>query len=392
MVLISSKSKTLLPFLVGIPSLLVQAQQIQNSCPSNEEPLEFRFFTDSASWLENGWTLECEDAFDGTRETVWDVPPGSLKFSPTTQIIRESTCITDTTSCFLTITDSAGNGLLSTNEENGFTGWFAFLHGATTVATYSNEPDPHFSKLEYCVGPKCEKPAQEAEFNSASQCETAYLALQLDAHPEETSYQLVCDGETVWDGKDFTQAGAYLEEEACIAATSCCTFTVSDDGTQGLTAEHNGNPGFVYLEWYFQGLMEYDGVTGEEFDTKSIQFGLGCNKDWQSNVNLPVEDTDSAASGTNTYSSGGSAKGRPPLPEDFLDLSFGGPSASQGSGLSSAGRIALFTVGGLCIFACLVVGLLYRNSLLRCNGHEKEQPEGYEMEDGDSEDSSVEPC
>jgi hypothetical protein len=332
-------------------------------CPANEEALEFRFFTDAQSFLENGWNLSCDYA-DGTSETVWDVPPGTLKYTATTQVIRESTCVAPTTSCWLTIIDLEGDGLLSEHKSNGFAGWFALLHGARTVAVYSNEPSPAFDQLQYCVGPKCDQQPQEV--TGASECETVHLALQLDARPQDTSYTLHCDGKTVWMKQWFTEPGAYVEEEACVASTSCCSFTIKDADTQGLTAAHNDQPGFVYLEWNFEGLLEYDGVEGAEFDTHTVEFGHGCGSNgeaWQDEVDFPVEDVNDSAS----YAEYGPVYGRP-IGEDELDL-FNDQQTTRG--LSDITKIILFSLAGLILLCCLVVGLFYRRAVQQADHAEK---------------------
>jgi hypothetical protein len=344
-------------------SAVVNAQFRQKtSCPNNGEALEFRFFTDAQSFLENGWHLQCEYE-DGTIETVWDVQPGSLKYTASTQVIRESTCVEPTTSCWLTIYDLEGDGLLAVHPKNGFAGWFALLHGARTVAVYSNEPTPAFEELQYCVGPKCELTPQE--ISGGNGCEEAYLYLQTDGMPQDTSYELVCNGETLWKRSGFSQPGAFVEEETCIANDLCCTFTVNDADTRGMTTPtDNGMTGFIYLEWNYEGLLEHDGVTGEEFDTKSVEFGHGCRQPWQDEVEFPVEDVNDPAS----YGDHGAVFGRP-----ISDDLFGTVATSRG--LSDNVKIILFTLAGLILSCCLVVLLFYRRALMRDDReHIKDDP------------------
>merc|ERR1711971_1232684 len=104
---------------------------------------------------------------DGTNSLVWEVPVGALKYEARTQVIREAACVPDTATCFLRIFDASGDGLesyprLSPEGEihEPFTGWFALLHGATTIGTYKNLERPSFSELTYCVGPKCDQEPQ----------------------------------------------------------------------------------------------------------------------------------------------------------------------------------------------------------------------------------------
>ncbi|VEU34436.1 unnamed protein product [Pseudo-nitzschia multistriata] len=252
----------------------------------NEQPLEFRFFTDNNSWKDNGWTLECTEHGEGSSpKLLWQTPIGSLEQQESTEVIRQSACVPNSSTCTLHIYDASGNGLTGGNSDNDFTGWFAFLHGATTVGTYKNLENPSFSELTYCVGPKCDKAPQEKQINDEDCQDVVYLAMQLDNKPQDTTYQLVCgsDETVVWNGSGFTEAGAYVEEETCLPKDVCCRFVVTDEDTQGLTSSiDTSDPslsdgtkaeGFIYLERNFVPLLEYDGSTGTEFKILSKTFG-----------------------------------------------------------------------------------------------------------------------
>jgi len=290
----TSRSQQLLSLLC-LPTLLLllsssslSVDAIEDCKNEGEQPLEFRFFTDHNSWNDNGWTLEC-DYEDESKAMLWSVPIGSLKYEARTQVIREAACIPDTATCTFHIFDAMGDGLQSINEngedEEYFSGWFALLHGATTVGTYQNVAEPSFSELTYCIGPNCDQQPQEMQSNDENCQDVVYLALQLDANPQDTTYQLVCnDGaDIIWDGKDFTTPGAYVEEETCLPKDSCCEFVVTDNDTNGLTSEVDTtnlaagtrSTGFIYLEWNYEPVMEYDGATGEEFDVLTAQFACG---------------------------------------------------------------------------------------------------------------------
>lgn len=347
--------------LSSIATVHAQFRQKQ-TCPNNGETLEFRFFTDAQSFLENGWHLQCEYQ-DGSVETVWDVPPGTLKYTATTQVIRESTCVEPTTSCWLTIEDLGGDGLLAVYPDDGFAGWFALIHGSRTVAVYSNEPTPAFEELHYCVGPKCKMTSPEI---ADSQCEKAYLYLQTDGKPQDTSYELTCNGETLWKRSGFSVPGDFVEEETCIANDLCCTFTIHDEDTNGMTTPTDrGFKGFAYLEWNFDGLLEYDGISGEEFDSKTVEFGHGCREPWQDEIDFPVEDVNDPV----TYGDHGAVLGGPINDEIFS------PITTRSRGLSDVAKIVLFTVAGLILFCCLVVLLFYRRVLTRDDReHIKDDP------------------
>ncbi|KAL3898998.1 MAG: hypothetical protein SGARI_006554 [Bacillariaceae sp.] len=296
----------------------------------------------------------------------------SHRFTATTQVIRESTCIAPTTSCWLTIVDLEGDGLLAEHSSNGFAGWFALIHGAETVAVYSNEPSAEFETLQYCIGPACDEPPQQVDgsLNSSGggECETVFLSLQLDARPQDTSYTLHCDGKTVWMKQWFTEPGGYIEDEHCVAPTSCCTFMIKDGVTQGLTTAHQGQPGFVYLEWNYEGLMEYDGVAGEEFDFESVQFGHGCREPWQDEVDFPVEDVNDSAN----YGGHGPVYGRPVDEIELFDEQV------VTKGISDTAKIILFVLAGLTLCCCLVVAFFYRRALVHDREHDelKDVPAG----------------
>lgn len=272
--------------------LLLSSGASAEQCPSGEQSLEFRFFTDNNSWKDNGWTLEC-DYEDDKRELVWSVPIASLQFQGRTEVIREAACIPDTATCYLNIFDAKGDGLQGSKNGDpsteSFAGWFAFLHGATTIGTYKNLEEPRFSELSYCVGPECD---QEPEELGDEDCQDmVFLAMQLDNNPADTTYQLMCGGEDgvfdkkiIWDGKGFTKAGEYVEEETCLPKDACCEFIVVDGNSNGLTEEVDDATargmtdgikpmGFIYLERNNQPVLEYDGSTGETFGVLTKKFG-----------------------------------------------------------------------------------------------------------------------
>jgi len=265
---------------------------VEQCAMAGEQPLEFRFFTDNNSWKDNGWVLQCEYE-NNHNEIVWEVPIGSLQYQDRTEVIREAACIPDTATCYLDIFDGKGDGLEGSkngnSNVNSFAGWFAFMHGATTIATYKELEDPKFSELTYCVGPKCDKKPQEIQADDEDCQEMVYLAMQLDSKPQDISYQLICGGggdgifdkTVVWDGKGFTKAGEYIEEETCLPKDACCEFIVVDSQSNGLTdvvdtgsIDGPGKAmGFIYLETNYAPVLQYDGNTGETFGVLTKQFG-----------------------------------------------------------------------------------------------------------------------
>ncbi|KAG7343771.1 hypothetical protein IV203_021779 [Nitzschia inconspicua] len=342
-------------FLLSIAFLASSVTAQSQSCSNDgEEVLEFRFFTDAQSYIDNGWNLECEYDDGSSTETIWSVQPGTLRQSDSTEVIREATCVEPTTTCWLTIVDLKGDGLLAEYPTDGFTGWFTLVYGATTVAVYSNEPTPEFEELQYCVGPKCNMIPQEVSAgvdtkNSNCEEELAYLYLQTDGKPQDTSYHLECNGETLWKRDGLGDAGAYIEEETCITKDMCCTFTINDGDTNGMTTPTDiGAAGYVFLEWNFEVLLEYDGITGEEFDTKTVEFGYGCGDEqpYFEGTIFPAEDVAEAES----YGE--------------YDI-FGAAAAARNRGLSDTAKVVLLIVTLLTLFCCIAVLLCYRRALLR---------------------------
>lgn len=299
----------------GAMVLLSTGVSAAEQCPVGEQGLEFRFFTDSSSWKDNGWILECDDE-NNKKELVWSVPIGSIDMADHTEVIREAACVPDTSTCTLKIFDASSDGLQGDNGEDpnatSFVGWFALLHGATTVATYKSVENPEFSELTYCVGPNCDQEPQEVHGEDCQ--DIIYLAMQLDNNPTETSYQLVCGGEddglfdkkVVWNGSGFTQPGAFVEEETCLPKDACCEFIVVDGKSNGLTdtvpkasrAFGSTQPkGFIYLEKNFEPVLEYDGSTGEEFGVLTKRFACAAENHEETpqvavaqDVETPVEE------------------------------------------------------------------------------------------------------
>ena len=279
----------------GAMALLFSGVSAAEQCPKGEQPLEFRFFTDNNSWKDNGWILEC-DSKEGDRDLVWSIPIGSIEKASHTEVIREAACVPDKSTCTLNIFDAGSDGLQGSKNgkpgDTSFAGWFALLHGATTVATYKSLEDTEFSELTYCVGPDCDQEPQEVH----KDCEDiVYLAMQLDNNPTDTSYQLVCGGEKkdvfdkqlIWNGNGFTEAGAFVEEETCLPKNACCEFIVVDGNSNGLTesvkktrnSDGVQSSGYIYLEMNFDPVLEYDGSTGEEFGVLTKRFNCAADND-----------------------------------------------------------------------------------------------------------------
>merc|ERR1712238_499371 len=106
----------------------------------------------------------------------------------------------------------------------------------------------------------------------------------------------------IWDGRDFTQAGSYVEEETCLPKDACCEFVITDTETNGLTSTLNTtqmlagtttirSTGFLYLEWNFEPILEYDGATGEQFDVLTASFACGASSSGTTDVEATTTTT-----------------------------------------------------------------------------------------------------
>lgn len=369
---------SLLSMIVLIGLFTPTTLAVQSCNGSNEEMLEFRFFTDAHSWSDNGWTLVCTDISTGIEETIWNVPVGSISYEESTKMVRFSDCIPSTFMCTFTLEDFGADGLYIEGE-NGLAGWYSLIYGSTTIDTYDGEE--LFTQKTYCIGSGCDQLPQEIASPSSDGCQHATMAMQLDNFPNDTTYSLVCgdNNDVMWSGANFTTPGQQINEDICISNAVCCTFTVTDTNTLGMTdpyVDETGQEryGSVYLEWNEEGVVEYDGVTGEEFDVLTVQFGYGCAGTTQG----PDGTTTTAAPGSNTTDTNGDVvdesgndsgdagdegDGSVVVPDDFggeIPVVGGAQSESnKGGGLSHGAMVALITLAGLAMFASLAVALFY---------------------------------
>jgi hypothetical protein len=235
-------------------------RSLGEDCNAGQQTVEFNLFLDEDSATEQGWTLSC----DG--ETIWDVPVGSLEAEPNSlsnSFSQDQVCVPENATCDFTIEDSYGDGLL-------LPGNYILKWGATTIAVYDHTP---FEERSYCFGVNCAVPPQEI----AEDCDIVYMYLKTDAKPEETSYSVECNGETIWEGSNHTVANDEIQLETCIAPNSCCKLSVHDSGNDGLSnGGEDENYGAIFLEWAYMQIIRYEGSNGYEFGTVMVDFGLGC--------------------------------------------------------------------------------------------------------------------
>jgi hypothetical protein len=246
---------------------------LAEDCFAGEEEVEFTLFFDEDSTKEQGWTLQCGD------DVLWNVAAGDLaaqavKRSPLRKsrpYVRNTACVAaDTMStCVFTIEDTYGDGML-------WPGYYVLKWGATTVAVYDRKP---FKEKSYCFGGvDC---ATQPLLEVAQDYDDVYFYLKLDANPQETSYQVVCDGgEELLEGGEFDASQAYeeIEVSTVIEPFACCTLTIKDGGSDGLNSPEPGfeNDFSIYLDWAGHQVLAYDAQAGFEFGSLSIDFGLGC--------------------------------------------------------------------------------------------------------------------
>jgi hypothetical protein len=238
-----------------------------DDCNVGEQLLEFTFFLDEDSTTENGWTLACEE-----EGTIWNVPIGTLQSSNTNAMgfvhqdsempfVTEQACLPEDFTCHFTLEDLHGDGLL-------FPGYYYLTFGATTVAV--SEKGEEFFEKSYCFGPNCSIPAQEV----AEQCDSVFLFFQADDSPEESSVEIECNGSTLFSKSDFMTPFEAVEFEYCLPIDQCCTLTVSDFASNGLSSSLQG--GHAFVEWANQVIFSYGDSNAYRFDSVSLNFGLAC--------------------------------------------------------------------------------------------------------------------
>jgi hypothetical protein len=259
-------------FLLLASSLLflLPSSSLAEDCLVGEEEVEFTLFLDEDSLKEQGWTLQCGS------DVLWNVAAGDLAeqavhmpLRRSRPFVRDTACIAaNTPTCDFTIEDSYGDGLL-------YPGYYVLKWGATTVAVYDRKP---FHENSYCFGVDCDT---GLPLEVAQDYDDVYFYLKLDAKPEETSYQIVCDGgQVLLEGGSFVTSQAYeeIEMNAVIEPYACCTFTITDGGNDGLSSPEQGfeNDFSIYLDWASHRVLGYSTQTGSEFGSLSMEFGLGC--------------------------------------------------------------------------------------------------------------------
>jgi hypothetical protein len=249
--------------LLLLSSLLPEATHAEDCPQPGEQEAVLTVFLDEDSEKENGWSMQCDGA------TIWDVSIGSLEATAGIRMrkhrpfVVDTACIPETATCTFTIEDTYGDGLL-------YPGYYTLTYGATSVAIYDRKP---FHENSMCFGPEC--PVLPDEI--AQDSDDLYFYLKLDENPEETEYSIECGaGNTILEGKGFTQADAFreIEEEIKVEPFACCTLTIRDSGNDGLKEQGDFNGNVVYLDWATHEVISYK--RDVEFGTLSIKFGLGC--------------------------------------------------------------------------------------------------------------------
>lgn len=94
-------------------------------------------------------------------------------------------------------------------------------------------------------------------------CISIDFTIQFDEIPTDVSYQLVCDGATLWYAEkgSCTTLFAIHHEHTCIKSAISCQFTIWDNPEfgDGLSSPYDYNPGFFVLTVNGSTQMYYDG-------------------------------------------------------------------------------------------------------------------------------------
>jgi hypothetical protein len=325
--------------LLGSSSTMVLA----DDCNVGEEQLEFTFFLDEDSITENGWSLSCEG-----EGTLWNVPIGSLQVASGTPFVKEQTCLPEDFTCHFTLEDSRGDGLL-------FPGYYYLTFGATTIAV--SEQGEEFLEKSYCFGPNCPIPAKEVE----EQCDSVHLFFRADNSPEESSIKIECNNDPtpLFSKSDFTTPFEVVDFEYCLPVDQCCTLTISDSASNGLSAATTRTSNFpasghhVFVEWANQVIFTYDESNPYRFGTVGLNFGLACPNVDPNPPEVPArpqveeEGTDKSL-----------VNGDEEIPNDLSeDINGFEMAENESDGMSSTIKIGLFLFAGLAMvgLAMLVI-------------------------------------
>jgi hypothetical protein len=269
------KSPSLLLLLVANAAAAAPPRDLQVvDCDDGEKELSLEVHLD-ANPEQTGWTLVC-DGVD-----VWNVPTGSLQVQ---EVVVETACVSSATAlCELKLFDS---------NEDGFDaeGWYSFTYGATTVAVSDFGQANSFSELQFCVGTECgqdplEDGLEETEEIEVLECEddeemVAWDFL-LDGKPEETGWNLICDGDASWNVPAGSYSGdsanSWVTQKMCVMKNvALCTLTLSDTAGDGLDED-----GWYSLTFGAKTIaVASRGEDGEAntFSEASFCFGTECNK------------------------------------------------------------------------------------------------------------------
>jgi hypothetical protein len=221
-------------------------------CADGSELFSISILLDSTP-AETGYSLVCLGG-----GVFWDVHAGSIT-SPAETWVEDFVCVATTDLCLFSIADSSGDGF--TDD-----GWYSLTYGATTIAVYDYSA---FTEETYCFGSGCtEIPLELAE----PDCDPVFLGITFDSTPEDVGIYLTCEDTELWSHSSFGQAEAnkFLTLEECVSPDDCCTFTITDSGSDGLTSPAAGS---FELEVAYDTITSYDGESGLNYGSLSVSFG-----------------------------------------------------------------------------------------------------------------------
>jgi hypothetical protein len=128
------------------------------------------------------------------------------------------------------------------------------LNGKKEIEYNGSDGDAEYAERSYpsfCIGDGCGVD-DSTDNGDADACIEVQLDLTLDEFPTEAGYSLICDGDTIWDVVKGTfnasRGFAKVNDDACVDAPSCCTFTVFDSYRDGLTSPQENMPGKFELK------------------------------------------------------------------------------------------------------------------------------------------------
>jgi len=247
----------------------------ENAIDSSCHDATFTIFLDEHP-EEVGYRLVC----DNEATIIWNVPAGTF-FQADAGNIRQAhaPCLpVPRTACWLTVTDSYGDGLTASSETATTVGYFALMYGSETVAFYNGaeKATAEFSQLSFCFGPAC----TEETSTGGVDCDIVSLSFTMDELPRQVGFDLQCGDDYIWDFPVGTMTEEFETFTKTTCITGCCTLRITD--TYGhSTASYNAHPPGLMFDVRVAG-AKVDAIQsagGADFSEIAYSLGTQCDEE-----------------------------------------------------------------------------------------------------------------